>query len=201
MGIFRGPNIVRSGLVLALDAGSERSYPGTGNIWYDLSGNGNNHSINGSPIFQADEFIITESNSFSTTIMPTTNTQCTVVLIYKTTDIQELWVRGQTGSYYIAASHSNGNYYHQNSGTPSYYIDNRNIIKPNTSTVNGKDGNYHIFEAKGVDFSNWNQLNWFGYGSSWNMNGTLSSILVYDRNITESESTQNFNAKKSRYGL
>jgi len=40
MGIVRGPNIVRDGLVLALDAGSERSYPGTGATWNDLSGNG-----------------------------------------------------------------------------------------------------------------------------------------------------------------
>lgn len=34
--------IVRSGLVLDLDAGFSRSYPGSGAIWYDLSGNGNN---------------------------------------------------------------------------------------------------------------------------------------------------------------
>ena len=27
MGFYRGPNIVTDGLVLALDAGSERSYP------------------------------------------------------------------------------------------------------------------------------------------------------------------------------
>ena len=37
MGTVRGPNIVRDGLVLVLDAGSERSYPGSGNTWYDLS--------------------------------------------------------------------------------------------------------------------------------------------------------------------
>ena len=30
MGAFGGPDIVTDGLVLALDAGSERSYPGTG---------------------------------------------------------------------------------------------------------------------------------------------------------------------------
>ena len=42
MGFFRGPNIVRDGLVLALDAASPRSYPGSGTTWTDLSGNGNN---------------------------------------------------------------------------------------------------------------------------------------------------------------
>ena len=40
MGTFVGPNIVTDGLVFAVDAGSERSYPGTGSTWYDLSGNG-----------------------------------------------------------------------------------------------------------------------------------------------------------------
>ena len=30
MGFYRGPNIVTDGLVFAVDAGSERSYPGSG---------------------------------------------------------------------------------------------------------------------------------------------------------------------------
>ena len=38
MGAFGGPDIITDGLVLALDAGSERSYPGTGTTWKDLSG-------------------------------------------------------------------------------------------------------------------------------------------------------------------
>lgn len=47
MGIFRGPNIVRSGLVLALDAADKNSYPGSGTQWYDLSGNSNNATFSG----------------------------------------------------------------------------------------------------------------------------------------------------------
>jgi hypothetical protein len=39
MGIFRGPKIVTDGLVLALDASSPRSYPGTGTTWSDLTPN------------------------------------------------------------------------------------------------------------------------------------------------------------------
>jgi len=39
--------IVTSGLVLCLDAGNRKSYPGSGDIWTDLSGNGNTGSING----------------------------------------------------------------------------------------------------------------------------------------------------------
>ena len=52
-----GPSIVRDGLVLYLDAGDRNSYPGTGNTWYDLSGNGNNGAFGAStatPSFSSD---------------------------------------------------------------------------------------------------------------------------------------------------
>lgn len=39
MAHFRGPNLPKENLVLALDAGSTRSYPGTGADWFDLSPN------------------------------------------------------------------------------------------------------------------------------------------------------------------
>jgi hypothetical protein len=38
--MFVGPNIVTDGLVLALESASEKSYPGSGTVWYDLSGDG-----------------------------------------------------------------------------------------------------------------------------------------------------------------
>jgi prepilin-type N-terminal cleavage/methylation domain-containing protein len=38
-------SIVTDGLVLNLDAGNPASYPGTGNTWFDLSGNGNNGTL------------------------------------------------------------------------------------------------------------------------------------------------------------
>ena len=46
MGFHRGPNIVTEGLKLSLDAGNEKSYPGTGTIWYDLSGSGRHMTTN-----------------------------------------------------------------------------------------------------------------------------------------------------------
>lgn len=42
MSVIAQPNIVQSGLTVLLDSMNSRSYPGTGNIWYDMSGN-NNH--------------------------------------------------------------------------------------------------------------------------------------------------------------
>ena len=45
MGAYAGPDIVESGLVLALDAGNSKSYPGSGTAWTDLSGRGNTGTL------------------------------------------------------------------------------------------------------------------------------------------------------------
>ena len=48
MGVYGGPEVAEDGLVLCLDAGNPKSYPGSGTTWTDLSGN-NNHGtlVNG----------------------------------------------------------------------------------------------------------------------------------------------------------
>lgn len=45
MSVYSGPEIANNGLVLHLDAANPRSYPGTGTVWNDLSGNGNNGAL------------------------------------------------------------------------------------------------------------------------------------------------------------
>ena len=48
MALFAGPDIVEDGLMLCLDAGNSRSYPGTGTQWIDLGSNTNvGNFING----------------------------------------------------------------------------------------------------------------------------------------------------------
>ena len=45
MGLAHSPRIVTDELVLALDAGNTKSYPGSGTTWTDLSGKGNNGDL------------------------------------------------------------------------------------------------------------------------------------------------------------
>jgi len=52
MGNNYGPKIVTDGLVLCLDANNSKSYPGSGNDWYDLTG--------------YDDFTITSGSTYST---------------------------------------------------------------------------------------------------------------------------------------
>ena len=47
MGFYRGPNIVTDGLIYAIDAGSERSYPGTGTTATSLVGSDTGTLTNG----------------------------------------------------------------------------------------------------------------------------------------------------------
>jgi hypothetical protein len=48
-----GPKAVTNGLVLALDAGNPKSYPGSGTTWTDLSGNGNNGTLVNGPTYSS----------------------------------------------------------------------------------------------------------------------------------------------------
>ena len=49
--MYTGPNIVTDGLVLYLDAANPKSYPGSGTVWKDLSGNGNHFNLINGPSF------------------------------------------------------------------------------------------------------------------------------------------------------
>jgi len=51
MGLSHSPKIVTNGLVLALDAANNKSYPGSGTTWSDLSGNNNNGTLTNGPTF------------------------------------------------------------------------------------------------------------------------------------------------------
>lgn len=51
MSVSGGPDIVENGLVLCLDAGNTKSYPGSGTAWADISRNGNNAVLTNGPTF------------------------------------------------------------------------------------------------------------------------------------------------------
>jgi len=53
MGFYRGPHVVTDGLVLWLDPANPRSYPGSGTVWSDMSGNGNTVSLVNGPPFSS----------------------------------------------------------------------------------------------------------------------------------------------------
>jgi hypothetical protein len=199
MSFYHSPRITTSGLILLLDPGNPKSYPGTSSEYIDLSGRGNHHTVIASPTWSENFFSLngsTQGFRRSTTLNGAT-TSCTVVIWYATTDISELWVRGnQSNSWYLSAS-SNNNYYHSNCGSPINYVDLNVTLNPTASGY--KDDKFHMFEAKRVDFSAWNYFEWFLYPGGWQLDGDVAMIAVYDRELAPSESAQNYYAMQRRY--
>ena len=167
----------------------------------DLSGNGNHVIITGGPSYSANKFTLNGSTQgfTRTSAMNNIGKTNTVVLVYKTTDVTELWVRGnQSNSYYLSAS-DNNNYYHSNVGSPSNYVDLNSVSNPYASGY--KDNKYHMWEAKNVDFTSWTYFEWFLYPTPWQLSGDVAAIMVYNRSLTADESRQNYNALKGRFNF
>ena len=55
MGLAHSPKIITDGLVLALDAGNTKSYPGSGTTWSDLSSNGRNATLYNSVAYSSEK--------------------------------------------------------------------------------------------------------------------------------------------------
>lgn len=53
MALAHSPRIVTDGLVLCLDAGNTKSYPGSGTTWTDLTGRGNNGTLINGPTYSS----------------------------------------------------------------------------------------------------------------------------------------------------
>jgi hypothetical protein len=58
-----------------------------------------------------------------------------------------------------------------------------------------------MWEAKNVDFSGWTYFDWFLYPGGWQMTGDVSKILVYNRPLSQTESAQNYQALRGRFGI
>lgn len=179
-------------------------YNANGATWSDISGYQNHHSLIGAPNWASGKIALDGSTQgvsrlSSITGVTTTNT---VVIWYSTTDTQELWVRGnQDNTYYLSASYGNP-YYNSNCGSPTNYVDLALTTNPATP-INYRDGIYHMWEAKNVDFVTvpWTAYEWWLYPSSWQMSGSVAAIMIYNRAITAAESAQNFAAYRGRYGV
>jgi hypothetical protein len=92
MAIYRGPNIVRNGLVLTVDAADRNSYIGSGSTWSDLSGNNNNGTLVNTPTFSdlnKGSIVFNGSNQYvniaNSTSLQVTATFTVCAWIYATT--------------------------------------------------------------------------------------------------------------------
>jgi hypothetical protein len=219
---YANGKIVTNGLVLYWDIADKTSYPGTGTTVYDLSGNGNNGTITGGFTYNASTVsgVLTLNGTTGYIASSTPNlasTNYTVMgasryngatrgrMINATSNNWLLghWGAGVTpgtANYFAegwvsnsAGSGANDTLWRIYTGTGNiagdsyaFYINNTLNAGPNNAGSAGPNGiTVGRYPASNTEYSA----------------GDFSFVLVYNRILSTDEFTQNYNAKKSRFGL
>ena len=207
MAEVHGPKIVRDGLILSLDAGDINSYPSSGTSVYDLSGNSYTFTLEGNATYssQGRGSIYLDGSADGIQRTSTAGLQSAVTLVQwlKTSDTVGLMLSGEVvgtgGNYYVGAYYPGQGFYNSNCGSPSFYIDTKLTTNPATP-INYLDNNWHMWEAKNLNFSSWTTTwNFLGYSFNYEIAGYVGGILMYNRPLTAKESEQNYNALKTRF--
>jgi len=208
MALHHSPKIVTNGLILALDPGNRKSYPGSGTSMFDLSGNGYTFTLQGNAAYNADGngtiYLDGSADGIQRTGTAALQSAVTLVQWIKTSDTVGLMLSGEpvgsTGGYYVGAYYPGQGFYNGNAGSPSFFIDTATTSNPATP-INYLDNQYHMWEAKGINFASWTTTwNFLGYAAGYEIAGYIGPILMYNRSLTAAESLQNYNALKSRFG-
>lgn len=222
MGISYNPGIVTNGLVLCLDAGNPRSYPGTGTIWKDVSNNtavgtltnGVTYSSNNAGVLTFDG--VDDRVSVVNSLPALSN--FTVELFLKTTVVdnsQNIFL----DQYFSLRYEINGNNkFNIHLGTGSGWV---YTSLPSTTTVvantwyhtawtwNGAAATMYVNGLAENSISNGAASSGTGTitlgqhtpDTSYAWAGSMGSIKIYNRGLTADEVMQNFNAQRGRYGI
>jgi hypothetical protein len=227
VGNWRGPSIVKEGLLLYLDASSPNSYYSSmGNNWKDISGNGYNGVLTNGPTYSTlngGSFIFDGINNYynitspinsnMNTISIYVNMQSTSVcpIVYYGSDNfdSNLWTWGiavfPTGTH--GFSETTLLY-----PTTSLYTESVDIgVWKNFTLVRNDNGDAKLYKngilvgtSVGVGTTalrdSGDRLYIAKSGTTYG-SFYLGSLLVYDRSLSSSEVLQNFNKTKSRFGL
>ena len=227
MGVFAGPDVNESGLVLSLDAGNLKSYPGSGTTWTDLSGNGNTGTLvngvgyNGSNLGSlsfdgTDDYVncgtspLPEGNiSVFTWIYPTSFNNTWNIIVTK-------WFpSGSDFHWALKSDLNNGTNIRQNLYTTSNSdIYGTTAFSANTwyyvgfTIVNGGTLTFYkngVTDGTSSSVSRTPQSSNLQIGDARGVQfalvGRIPQVSIYNRALTAAEIQQNFNATKSRFGL
>ena len=214
MAISYNPRIVTDGLVLALDAGNPKSYPGSGTTWTDLSGNGHNITL-GSSVSFVSSFggvlnFAEDANGYGrNTSMNLSSSNYTVMSFVRKNAV------GNDGRT-ITAYNNNWLLGHHDTTYGDYYAEGwvNDIGSPLsdttwrmfTGTGNISSDSYSLYinenhiitNANGSQGPNgWNLNNQYSQYS----NCQIATLICYNRVLTASEVQQNFNATRSRFSI
>jgi len=209
--MYVGPDIVQNGLVAVFDAGSTRSYPGTGSTWYNLIGTVNG-ALSTTSIGTTTAGTMTfdgVDDSIDIPLASLTSTDFTVIGISGK-------ISGSNGRL-ISAKQNNWLLGHHGTGSRKYYSEgwvaqtysdssNNVHIYCGTGNISGDvysfredNVNYTQTASGGSQGPNGFSLGRYAIGSNEYGTGTITVLLVYNRVLTDAEIDQNFNAQKNRF--
>ena len=212
MGIAYNTSMISDGLVVYVDAANPRSYPGTGNTWYDLSGNNNHMTLVNGVGF----------SSVSGGVMQTDGTNDYIVLspfdqrFTNHTIMGASRYSGATRGRIISSMSNNWLLGHWNNQNPVYYaegwvvgpgVPNNTNWQITTGVENYSSDIWSMYINGSLSVSNSNGsqgpngLCLGGVaGNSEFSTAEISFLIVYNRLLTADEIKQNYNAIKKRFG-
>lgn len=214
-----GPSIITNSLVLHLDAADRKSYPGSGTVWTDRSGNGNNGTFVNGSIYNSDNlgtFSFGGSNYINTSSNAITSLSGTLCFWIKSNNIRDIYNTHSAGfnqntlwgeGSLLRLRIGNGSAPPDITINASLVFDNNFHFVCTTWTTGGEsaiwlDGIKMASGLNTLQFTPGSNLE-IAY-KSWAVTrfiGNIYSIISYNRALTTQEIKQNFNATKSRFGL
>jgi hypothetical protein len=222
MAYQNGPKIITDGLVMYLDAGNPKSYPGSGTLWTDLTRNGNNGTLTNGPTFNSENgggIVFDGSNDYVLTNYSANPSEITFELVVKplniSTGTEKSFLGKFDGSQYFSIGLQSADSSIYRVGNGGGTIDS-NFIPANTSsfysiTVTNTSGARLIYvngdlkngSAATATPSNVAGALYIGSvgGAFWYAAFALYSLKVYNRILSASEILQNYNATKGRFKL
>ena len=211
MSYANGPRIVTDGLVLCLDAGNRKSYPGSGDMWYDLSGN-NAHAQK----FNAVSF--TEAGSQSYWQFGIDDKFNSIDISQEYRDLLVVFkLEANTGINMIFGQYNNID--------NSFRTDSNGNIRSITNSDDWENGETSktflngAFNSGGTNvYNRWVFARAYrsntAFGTSFRYEissrfgsptrsfiGKINYVACYNRELNNAEVLQNYNALKGRFGL
>jgi hypothetical protein len=213
-----------NGLVLALDAGNPRSYPGSGTTWTDLSGIGNTGTLTNGPTYSTvnggsivfdgvDDKVTFPNNTINTAAGITvevwfkTSSGTKYQDIFDTDDAFGVWITTNhpsagtgkiTASFNTVTGIMSANY----SANTWYQVVISGSGTSNNLYVNGVSvATASQTVATSINLNTARIGNVDGDRAAEYLIGNVASLKLYNRALTAAEIQQNFNALRGRFSI
>jgi hypothetical protein len=217
-----GPEIVTDGLILYLDAANKKSYPGSGTVWNDLSGNAINGTLTNGPTFDGGNvgnINFDGTNDYIALTSTITATIYTLDFWYKmgVNDGGYGYFTGVSGGKGLAISEggtavglSYGNFYYFNGGavkmTQSTLL-TTGVWNNISAVIDTSVGNIKIYlngsiitnQSVSSMSTSVSEIGRYVPNNGNFLNGNMASFKIYNRELSAAEILQNYNATKNRF--